>query len=193
MQPSNDELMQRVKDGDMSAFDIIVRRWEYRLFNLVYKMVGDPETTKDTCQEVFLQVYRAAKRYKPLNQFDTWIYRIAVNCSINKLKKMERHRTFPLTMLFERKDGKRQNLADTLPDPEPRPDEVAQQNEVAEHVRKALSRLPYEQRVVIILRHYEGLKFQQIASILNCPIGTVKSRMYYGLDQLRTMLRQFYQ
>ncbi len=189
MQHGDGELMQKIKGGDMRAFDILVRQWEHRLFNLVYKITGDFETTKDVRQDVLLRVYRAASGYRSHNHFKTWLYRIAINCSVNELRKRERCRTLPLTMLHEHEDGRQQSLANILPDPKPQPDETIQQNEIAERIQDALSRLSDEQRIVIVLRHYEDLKFQQIASILDCPLGTVKSRMRHGLEQLRIMLK----
>lgn len=181
--------MQKVKGGDVRAFDVIVRRWENQLFNLIYKIIGDFETSKDIRQEVLLRVYQSAKRYRPRGQFKTWLYRIAINCSINELRRRERHRTLSLTTFHKRKDGEQYALENILPDPEPQPDEIVQRNETAQCIQDALNRLPDEQRIVIVLRHYEGLKFQQIASILGCPLGTVKSRMHHGLERLRAMLR----
>jgi RNA polymerase sigma-70 factor (ECF subfamily) len=189
MQLGDEELMQKVKKGDMRAFDVLVRRWEHRLFNLIYKIIGDYEIAKDVRQEVFLRVYQAAKRYRS-GKFSMWLYRIATNCSINELKKLKRHRFFPLTISHEDRNGEKHSLESILIDPKPQPDEVIQRNEIAECIQNALNRLPDEQRIVIILRHYEGLKFRQIASILDCPLGTVKSRMRYGLEQLRTMLKR---
>jgi len=190
MQLGDEELMQKVKDGDVLAFDVLVRRWEHRLFNLVYKIVGDYEIAKDVRQEVFLRVYQASRRYRPVGKFSMWLYRIATNCSINELKKLKRHRFFPLTMSYEDKEGEQHSLGSILTDPKPQPDEIIQQSEIAECIRNALNRLSDEQRIVIILRHYEGLKFQEIASILDCPLGTVKSRMRYGLEQLRMILKR---
>lgn len=174
MHPGDEELMQQVKRGDMYAFDILVRRWEQSLFNLAYKIVGDFEASKDIRQEVLLRVYKASKRYQPRGQFKTWLYRIAINCSINELKKRERCQTLPLSMPYECEDGKEQFLEDILPDPKPQPDELIHCEEVAHLIQDALQNLPEEQRIVVVLRHYEGLKFQQIADVLDCPLGTVK-------------------
>lgn len=189
MKPGDEILMQRIKKGDMVAFDVLVRRWEHLLFNLIYKIIGDFETSKDVRQEVFLRVYQAAKRYRPESQFKTWVYRIAINCSISEMRKMKRRRTLPLDMSYNQENEAQKTLEDTLVNPGLQPDEVAQQNEVAQYIRDAIRRLPDEQRVVIVLRHYEGLKFHEIASILNCPLGTVKSRMRHGLERLRGMLK----
>ena len=189
MEPGDEELMQKVKEGDMRAFDVLVRRWENPLFNLIYKIIGDFETAEDIRQEAFLRVYRAASRYRPHSQFKTWLYRIAINCSINELRKRDRRRTVPLMMSYQTKDGRQQYLEDILPDLNPQPDEIIQRDEIAGCIQNALRRLPDEQRIVIVLRHYEGLKFHQIASVLGCPLGTVKSRMHHGLERLRMMLK----
>jgi RNA polymerase sigma-70 factor (ECF subfamily) len=191
MQPDDEKLMQKVKDGDMRAFDVLVRRWENRLFNLIYKIIGDFEVAKDIRQEVFLRVYQAARRYRPRSYFKAWLYRIAVNCSINELRKRERHSVLSLDVSYQHNDGQEQSLESFLADSNPKPDEMVQQSEVTEQIQNALRRLSNEQRIVIVLRHYEGLKFHQIASVLDCPVGTVKSRMHHGLERLRMMLRDY--
>ncbi len=188
MQPGDEELMQKIKKGDVEVFDILVRRWENRLFNVIYRITGDFETSRDIRQEVFLRVYQSAKGYRSDGHFSTWLYRIAINCSINELRKRKRRQTIPLNMP---ESGEGQTVQNELLDDSPGPEEVIQQNELSEHIRDALRCLPDEQRVVIVLRHYEGLKFQQIASILNCPLGTVKSRMHHGLEQLRSKLKRY--
>ena len=188
MQPGDGELMQRIKEGDMRAFDVLVRRWECRLFNLIYKIVGDFETAEDVRQEVFLRVYQSSKRYRPQGQFKTWLYRIAINCSINELRKRQRRQTLPLATAYGHNDIEEHSAENVLPDPSPGPDDIVQRKEMAGHIQDALRRLPDKQRLVVILRHYDGLKFQEIASLLDCPLGTVKSRMRHGLEQLRIIL-----
>lgn len=185
MEISDHELMRRVKDGDTPAFDVLVRKWEHRLYNVVYKIICDIETTRDICQEVFLQVYKSAKKYNPTAQFETWLYRIAINSSINELRKQKRYQTYSL----DNQDETQISLDDIMTDPNPKPDDIVQQNEMASCIQNALAKLPTEQRIVVTLRHYEGLKYQQIAEILNCPLGTVKSRMYSAIEQLRTLLK----
>lgn len=188
MQPCCDELMQRVKDGDMLAFDILVRKWQRQLFDFVYRIVGDFEIARDVCQEVFLRVYQYSGRYQPRNQFKTWIYRIAINCSMNELRKWKLRWALPLKALYQLKGKERQIIEDTFTDPRPQPDEEIQMVEVSRYVQDALRRLPDKQRIVIILRHYEELKFHEIASILDCPLSTVKTQMRRGLNRLKKIL-----
>lgn len=186
MEISDHELMQRIKNEDITAFDILVKRWEHKLFNVVYKVIFDIETTRDICQEVFLQVYKSAKKYNPSGQFEQWLYRIAINRCINELRKGNHCKAYSL---HEIDDDMQLPYEDNLIDPKPKPDEAIQQDEVISFVQNALKNLPPDQRIIVVLRHYEGLKFQQIAEILNCPLGTVKSRMRSALDKLRIMLK----
>jgi len=185
MEISDHELMRRIKDGDVPAFDVLVRRWEHRLYNVVYKIIYDIETTRDLCQEIFLQVYKSAKKYKPTAQFETWLYRIAINSSINELRKQKRYQMYSL----DNQDDAQISLDDIMIDRNLKPDEIVQQDEMALCIQNAIAKLPADQRIVVTLRHYEGLKYQQIAEILNCPLGTVKSRMYSAIEQLRTLLK----
>jgi len=189
MQSCDDELMQKIKKGDMHAFGILAGKWKCRLFNFAYKVVGDYELAEDVCQEVLLRVYQKAEQYRPREQFKTWLYRIAINCSVDELRKWKRRRVLPLGIFHQHRDEEERILEGALIDPAPQPDEEVQLNEITKCVQDALRRLPDKQRVVIVLRHYEGLKFQEIASALGCPSSTVKSQMSRGLKRLQTMLK----
>ena len=189
MQSCDDELMKQIKRGDMRAFDILAAKWQRQLFNFVHRFVGEYELAEDVCQEVLLRVYQRAEQYKPRNQFKTWLYRIAINCSIDEMRRLNRHRMFPLKLLHRRENEEQQEPEVALADPAPQPDEVARLNEIARHIQDALRRLPDKQRAVIVMRHYEGLNFREIASILGCPLSTVKSRMSRGLERMQAVLK----
>ena len=122
MQPGDEELMKRINEGDIQAFDLLVRRWEHRLFGVIHKIIGDPETSKDIRQEVLLKVYQSAKRYRPNNHFRTWLYRVAINSSISELRKQKRRRTLPLTMKYRNHNGEELSLENALTDPNPQQD-----------------------------------------------------------------------
>lgn len=186
---SDEELMLKIKDGDLGAFNILMKRWESDLLKFVNHIIGDFETTKDICQDVFLKVYQTAKHYRHQSLFRNWLYRIAVNCSIDELRKHKRRQEIPLISSSEYRDSANQVKDIDLPDPNPQPDEIVHENDNAKHVQNALERLPYKQRIVIVMKLYDDMKFEEIAAILDCPISTVKSRMYEGLEKMRNMLK----
>lgn len=182
----DDELMRRIANDDINAFDILVEKWERRVLNTIYRITGDLESAQDVRQEVFLKIYQSAKHYRPKGQFETWLYRIIINCSINELKRRKRSRMFESLSQVSDEQRSGDNETNAL---QSQPDQEAQGDQIAKLVQDAILKLPREQRIVVILRHYEGMKFAQIASILKCPIGTVKSRLRSGLEQLRIMLK----
>jgi len=188
MRPSDEDLMLLFKSGDQNAFNVLVRRWETPLLNLCNRFLQDIEKAKDIRQEVFLRVYKAAKRYKPSAKFSTWLYRITLNCCLDELRNEKKKNRIPLETDYEDNTGKRWLLEETLIDRSDLPDEIAEKNEITQIVKCAIAQLPDEQRAVVIMRHYEGLKFKEIAEIMDCPESTVKSRMYYGMEHLRRLL-----
>jgi len=188
MQPSDEDLMLRFKDGDQNAFNVLARRWEKPLLNLCYRFLQDIEKAKDVRQEVFLRVYKAAKRYKPSAKFSTWVYRIATNRCLDELRNEKRRNEIALETPYQDKAGRMWLLEETLADKSTLPDKIAERNEIAQIVRQAIAQLPDQQRAVVIMRHYEGLKFKEIAEIMGCPESTVKSRMFYGMEHLRRLL-----
>lgn len=188
MQPSDEDLMLRLKDGDRGAFNVLARRWEKPLLNLCYRFLQDIEKAKDIRQEVFLRVYKAAKRYKPSAKFSTWLYRIALNRCLDEQRNEKRRNEIALETSYQDKAGKRWLQGEMLADKSAPPDKIAERNEIARMVKQAIAQLPDQQRAVVIMKHYEGLKFKEIAEIMGCPESTVKSRMYYGMASLRKLL-----
>jgi len=188
MQPSDEELMLRLKDGDRGAFNVLARRWEKTLLNLCYRFLQDIEKAKDIRQEVFLRIYKAAKRYKPSARFSTWLYRITLNRCLDELKNEKKRNEIALETPYQDNTGRRWLLEEMLVDKSAPPDKVAERNEIAQIVKQAIAQLPDKQRAVVIMRHYEGLKFKEIAEIMGCPESTVKSRMFYGMEHLRRLL-----
>jgi RNA polymerase sigma-70 factor (ECF subfamily) len=188
MQPSDEDLMLRFKNGDRGAFNVLARRWEKPLLNLCYRLLQDIEKAKDIRQEVFLRVCKAARRYKPSAKFSTWLYRITLNRCFDELKNEKRRGEIALETSYQDKAGKRWLLEEILVEKSAPPDKIAEKNEIAQIVKRAIAQLSEEQRAVLIMRHYEGLKFKEIAEIMGCPESTVKSRMYYGMEHLRRLL-----
>lgn len=177
--------MLGVQKGDVKAFDLLVKRWEKPLLSHCHRMVNDLSLAEDLRQEVFIRVYRSAKTYEVTAKFSTWIYRIATNLCLDTLAKQRRRKEVPIAVYTEPEP---QTVDENLIDPAQRPDEAATKKELESQVRWALSRLPEEQRQVVVMRHYDGLKFHEIAEILSCPVSTVKSRMAIAIQRLGQML-----
>jgi RNA polymerase sigma-70 factor (ECF subfamily) len=182
---SDEALMLGVQKGDVKAFDLLVKRWEKPLLSHCHRMVNDLSLAEDLRQEVFIRVYRSAKTYEVTAKFSTWIYRIATNLCLDTLAKQRRRKEVPIAVYTEPEP---QTVDENLIDPAQRPDEATTKKELESQVRWALSRLPEEQRQVVVMRHYDGLKFHEIAEILSCPVSTVKSRMAIAIQRLGQML-----
>ena len=185
MEKSDEALMLQLQTGDLRSFDTLVKRWEKPLLNYCYRMVNDIALAEDLRQEVFLRMYRSAKTYRPTAQFSTWMYRITTNLCLDTLAKQQRRKEVSIDPYLE---SESEDFDERLIDPSEAPDAVLVKKETENCVRLALARLPENQRVVVTLRHYNDMKFHEIAEILECPISTVKSRMVAGMERLCRML-----
>jgi RNA polymerase sigma-70 factor (ECF subfamily) len=169
------ELMGRWQAGDATAFEALVRRWEQPMGRFLGRLTGRADRAADLCQEVFLRLYQAGPRYRENGSFRTWLYRIALNVA--------------------RDAARRRRPVQPLAGPEP-PDRAAgaesvcQQRELARVVADAVAELPEPLRVVIALRHDEGLSFEEIARLTATPASTLKSRFAAALARLRGRLQQ---
>ncbi len=187
MGPTDEELLLAAQSGDNESFGVLVGRWERPLFHFVYRMIARTEDARDICQETFLRVLKKADRFRPGAKFSTWMSQIALNLCRDQLRKNRRWSR----LLVE--DAGQHDPEPARPDGGPRlgdPAETAARRERCEVVARALREIPTEQREVLIMKEYEGLKFREIAEILGCPESTVKSRMYYGLNGLRSVLER---
>ena len=173
MEPSDAELMRRWQGGDTASFEEIVRRWQGRVGRLLARLAG-PSVAPDLCQEVFLRLYRAGARYREEGAFTTWIYRMALNVA--------------------RDAGRRRRDCAALGNYEPlddnAPHDALCRREAVELVTQALAQLPASLREVLVLRHYEGLSFEEIGRLTHVPASTLKSRFAVALDRLRVRLEE---
>ena len=177
---SDEQAMERVRSrDDPSAFALLVRRWEGPIRRLCARMIGDAHRAEDLAQEAFARLFARRKHYQPVARFSTFIRRIAVNLCYDELRRRRRRSECPLE-----DDGDAPAAGDCLTASGEEPDAVAAQKEQADLVRAAVLRLPEHYRAVVVLRHYEGLKFREIAEVLEIPPGTVKSRMAEALSRL---------
>ena len=173
-------LIKQVQKGDRRAFTQLVESWHGRIYRFAYRFFADDGDARDITQKTFIKTYQSVDTLKQPEKFSSWIYRIANNLCLDELKRAGRRKSTSLESYLEQSSGPEADRA--LPDAE------LQNKELGKVLQKALLLLPDEQRTVIILKEYEGLKFREIADILEEPESTVKSRLYYGLKSTRRVL-----
>jgi RNA polymerase sigma-70 factor (ECF subfamily) len=182
MPPTDEELVARSTGGDLDSFNQLVVRWERPIFALAYRVIGREEDARDVCQETFLRAYRALGGFKGQAKFSSWLYRIALNLCRDWIR---RERRTPVAQAPEGVDLI-ELAGETLPSDSV--EELVARREISRAVARAMADLPEEQRTAIILKEYHGLTFQEIADMLECPLSTVKTRLYQGLTVLRRQL-----
>ena len=183
-------LIERYLEGDVGAFNTLVWRWEQPLYRFIYRNVGNTETAKDLCQNTFIKTFKHLKNLKEKEKFSPWIYRIALNLCRDEFKRRKRHRMTYLEDMHGNDDSN--SLTDMIPDEgNMNPEEIYHNEELGDILKRLLMKLPEEQRVVIVMKQYEGLKFTEIAEILEQPINTIKSRLYYALRALKKTLEKY--
>jgi RNA polymerase sigma-70 factor (ECF subfamily) len=183
---TDERAMWRVHtQSDERAFAELVARWEEPIQRLCTRMTGDPHCGEDLAQETFVRVFARRKEYQPTARFSTWLWRIALNLSYDELRRRRRREQWTLD------ESGAETLAglEAAADPEAAPDNSLIAHEHGELVRRALARLPEAYRTVLVLRHYEGLKFREIAAVLELPEGTIKSRLAEALTQMGRLLQ----
>ena len=181
---TDEELVARSKTGDMDSFNQLVKRWERPIFALAYRTLGREEDARDVTQETFLRAFRALSGFKGDAKFSSWLYRIALNLCRDWMRK---ERRTPVVAVPEGVDVE-QLAADR--GPVETVEDLAARSELSREVARAMESLPAEQRQAIILKEYHGLTFQEIADQLDCPLSTVKTRLYQGLSVLRRRLER---
>jgi RNA polymerase sigma-70 factor (ECF subfamily) len=181
---SDEELVARSRGGDLDSFNQLVLRWERPIYALAYRVIGREEDARDVAQETFLRAFRALGGFKGQAKFSSWLYRITLNLCRDWIR---RERRTPIAQTPEGVDLI--ELAGEAVDTES-VDDLVSRKELSRAVAKAMAMLPDEQRTAIILKEYHGLTFQEIADLLDCPLSTVKTRLYQGLTVLRRTLQQ---
>lgn len=185
MTRTDEELVALATAGDMDSFNQLVSRWERPMYALAYRTIGREEDARDVVQDTFLRAYRGLKGFKGQAKFSSWLYRIALNLCRDW---MRRERRAPLVQVPEGTDAV--DLADAQASPAESVEDLVARREMSRAVAKAMADLPEEQRAAILLKEYHGLTFQEIADTLNCPLSTVKTRLYQGLSVLRRRLER---
>ena len=173
---SESTLIEQARAGDEAAFEELMRRYKRPVLNFIYRLLSDAEEAEDIAQEVFVRVYRSLRGYSPRTRFSTWLFTVARNAAIDRLRWRKRHPTVPL---------------DSAPDPATPigvTDEV-NVHEIGTQVATAVASLPEDQRTALVLAEYQGLSYAEIAEIMRCSEKSVESSLYRAKHTLREKLR----
>ncbi|WP_455234434.1 RNA polymerase sigma factor RpoE [Thiogranum longum] len=179
------DLVQRVQKGEKAAFDILVRKYEHKLANVIGRYVQDPSEVLDVAQEAFIKAYRALPNFRGDSAFYTWLYRIAINTAKNHLVAAGRR---PPNEDFDAQEAEQFDAGAGLRE-YATPERLALKSELASTIQSAIDELPEELRVAIVLRELEGLSYEEIANAMECPIGTVRSRIFRARDAIDQRIR----
>jgi RNA polymerase sigma-70 factor (ECF subfamily) len=181
---TDEELVARSMGGDVDSFNQLILRWERPIYALAYRVIGREEDARDVCQETFLRAFRALHGFKGQAKFSSWLYRIALNLCRDWIRRQRR------APVMQAPEGV--ELVDLASErgPVESIEELVARRELNEVVAEAMKLLPEEQRTAIVLKEYHGMTFQEIADLQQCPLSTVKTRLYQGLTVLRRHLEK---
>lgn len=186
--PEDAELVRRAQNNDLAAYDELIRRYQERIYGTVYNMTSNHEDANDLVQETFIKAHRALKTFKGDSSFFTWLYRIAVNKTINYLKQRKNRTGISLNDLdFNAENDP--DLVALVSDKTPQRD--AGLSELQEKLNEAMMKLSEQHRLVVTLHDVQGLAHDEIAKIMDCNAGTVRSRLFYARQQLQAYLSDY--
>jgi RNA polymerase sigma-70 factor, ECF subfamily len=183
-------LVQRVQRGDKSAFDLLVRKYQHKVVKLVTRYMRDPADAEDVAQEAFIKAYRALPQFRGDSAFYTWLYRIAINTAKNAIVSRDRS---PVDFDLDLQNIEESSSMQTrLADPET-PLSLLQTEEIRTTVNQAIESLPEDLRTAIVLRELEGLSYEDIAQAMECPVGTVRSRIFRAREAIDRKLSDVFE
>lgn len=184
---SNNEqlLIERSKNGDVSAFEMLIEAYQKKVFNLAYRIIGNYDDANDIAQEAFIRIFRSISGFRGQSSFSTWIYRITTNVCLDEIRKRKNKSVQYLDEDIQTDDGEmqRQIISD-----DPLPEEIAERKELRAVINDSLGELKEEYRIIITLRDIQGMSYEEIAKVLDCPTGTVKSRINRARQALKNVL-----
>ncbi|HEY5139885.1 MAG TPA: RNA polymerase sigma factor RpoE [Methylococcales bacterium] len=180
----DEDLVLRVQQGDKSAFDFLVIKYQHKIIQLVNRYVKDPSEAQDVAQEAFIKAYRALGNFRGDSAFYTWLYRIAINTAKNYLVSRSRRSS---DYQVDVQDAEAIENAPQLQGMET-PERLLLNQEIIDTIKTAIDKLPEEMRTAIILREFEGMSYEEIAEAMDCPVGTVRSRIFRAREAIDNKL-----
>ena len=179
---SDAECVRRLQRGETDAFETLIRRHQKTIFNLVYRMLGDYDEAAEISQEAFLSAFRAIGSFRGQSNFSTWLYRIALNHATTRRKSLNTRQQRNVSI----------ETTEPVIDPHPGPAETMEKKELRERVQLALNSLEPDDAAVILLRDLQDVPYDEVARVLEIPVGTVKSRLYRARQALKTELASYF-
>jgi RNA polymerase sigma-70 factor (ECF subfamily) len=179
-QSDDQALVERAQQGDSTGFDLLVTKYQHKIVQLVRRYVHDPQEAQDVAQEAFLKAYRALPNFRGDSAFYTWLYRIAINTAKNHLVAARRR---PMDYDFDPQDQEQYDIQGRLRDVDT-PEGMALAGEIRQTIELAMEELPEDLRTAIVLRELEGLSYEEIATAMECPVGTVRSRIFRAREAI---------
>ncbi|MEE8278014.1 MAG: sigma-70 family RNA polymerase sigma factor [Thermoanaerobaculia bacterium] len=186
-QTRDQELIAAVLAGDQERFGDLVERYQGRLVNYLYRLLRNVEESQDLAQEVFFKVYQSLDRFDARYKFSTWLFRVAQNAAIDKIRK----RRLQLVSMDRQGDPEGGGRTWEFPSDRPGPYRNLRNRERGEAIQEAIDHLPWEYRELIVLRHFGELSYQEIATLKSMPLGTVKNKLFRGRQMMKEELRDF--
>lgn len=182
-------LVERVQRGESRAFDYLVLRYQHKVLKLIMRYVRDPVEAEDVAQEAFIKAYRALPSFRGDSAFYTWLYRIAINTAKNALVSSKRR---PVDYNLDLQDSEQYEMQARLKDSET-PEGLLLTDEIRNTVNEAIADLPEDLRTAIMLRELEGMSYEEIAAAMECPVGTVRSRIFRAREAIDKRLRPIFE
>jgi len=181
---TDEEVVDRIKTGEINLFEILVHRYQDRLVNYIYRMINQRDTAMELCQDVFLKVFKSLKQYDPEYKFTTWVHRIASNATIDWIRKKK----LPTYSMESALNEDSPTLEHQLKSSDLNPHQTLEMRQLKSRIMIAIDELPLIYKELIILRHMNHLSYDEIARTVDLPLGTVKNRIFRGREMLKSVL-----
>jgi len=188
---SDEELMLNYREGDEAAFEMLYRKYEKPVLDFIYRMVMSADEAENLCQETFFRVVRARKNYQVTATFKTWLFQIALNLCRDRRRRMKHRSHLSFSAPVRAQNDRDVELQDALADPSLDLVRRIETAELGALVQRAVAALPEDEHLVVVMKEYQGLEFSEIAEIMDCPVGTLKSLNHRAHEKLRKTLAKY--
>ena len=188
---SDEELMLNYREGDEATFEMLYRKYEKPVLDFIYRMVMSVDEAENLCQETFFRVVRARKNYQVTATFKTWLFQIALNLCRDRHRRMKHRSHLSFSAPVRAQNDRDAELQDVLADPSLDLVRRVETAELGALVQRAVAALPEDEHLVVVLKEYQGLEFSEIAEIMDCPVGTLKSLNHRAHEKLRKTLAKY--